>query len=94
LSGVQAYAEKQAALLKRLACKSAAYWLPALKKKGVVPEWEAQYSLASGDDLPGGDSDADQWEDDEDEVVDDHFDGEEQDLSREKEIMDSFECDD
>jgi hypothetical protein len=98
LSGVQAYAEKQAALLKRLAHSSAAHWLPTLKKKGIFPEWEAQYAAqdasASGEDFPVGDTNADEWEDDEDEVVDDQFEGEEQDLSAEWETIDSFECDD
>ena len=39
LHGVSAYAEKQASLCKSLARTCAICWLPALKAKGITPDW-------------------------------------------------------
>lgn len=47
LHGVDAYAEKQAHLSERLAWKYAEHWLPALKKRGLTPEWEERYRVAT-----------------------------------------------
>jgi hypothetical protein len=47
LHGVAAYAEKQACLSERLARQCAAYWLPALKEKGISPEWEERYPVTA-----------------------------------------------
>jgi hypothetical protein len=43
LHGVQAYAEKQAALSDQLAQSSAALWYPILAKRGFSPDWAADY---------------------------------------------------
>jgi hypothetical protein len=45
LHGVTAYAKKQAHLSKQLAWQCAEYWLPALKERGVSPEWEERYPV-------------------------------------------------
>ena len=39
LHGVSAYAEKQASLCESLARACAICWLPALKAKGITPDW-------------------------------------------------------
>lgn len=41
--GIDAYAERQAALLEQRAVNYAQYWLSALKAKGVTPCWEVKY---------------------------------------------------
>lgn len=43
LHGVAAYAEKQSHLSEQLARRCAECWLPALKEKGISPEWERCY---------------------------------------------------
>lgn len=45
LDGVEAYAQKQASILERLAAKCAGYWLPTLLKHGFKPEWAGRYAL-------------------------------------------------
>jgi hypothetical protein len=45
--GVTAYAEKQAHLSEQLAWKCAERWLPALKERGVSPEWEKRYPVTA-----------------------------------------------
>lgn len=44
LQGVAAYAEKQAHLSEQLAQQCAIRWVPALKEKGILPEWGERYS--------------------------------------------------
>ena len=47
LHGVQAYAEKQAALCDQLALSCARSWLPLLKAKGIEPAWESHYLVTT-----------------------------------------------
>ncbi|KAN0109323.1 hypothetical protein V8E52_009414 [Russula decolorans] len=49
LHGVTAYAKKQAHLSEQLAWQCAEYWLPALKERGVSPEWEERYPVTPVD---------------------------------------------
>ena len=42
-SGLAGYAKKQAAISQRMAEVCAAYWLPRLKDKGIVPSWASRY---------------------------------------------------
>jgi hypothetical protein len=59
-----AYAEKQAALLDRLAHSSAECWLPVLKAHGITPSWGADYVVVIEDDqIPVPAADEDEWED-------------------------------
>lgn len=44
LEGVEAYAHKQAAMSETLASQCALYWLPALWKQGITPEWGSQFT--------------------------------------------------
>jgi hypothetical protein len=73
--GIDAYAEKQAALLDHHATNYAQHWLPILKVKGITPCWEGKYSIgghhvlvvngqddenADKDDVDGDDSEVEQ----------------------------------
>jgi hypothetical protein len=44
MSGLRAYADKQAATLLDLARDSARQWIPALAKEGIVPDWATRYN--------------------------------------------------
>jgi hypothetical protein len=44
MSGLRAYADKQAATLHDLARDSARQWIPALAKEGIVPDWATRYN--------------------------------------------------
>ena len=44
MSGLRAYADKQAATLHDLARDSAWQWIPALAKEGIVPDWATRYN--------------------------------------------------
>ena len=46
-SGVAAYAQKQAKLCLRMADRCATYWLPIMKKEGMVPIWGEKYKVGS-----------------------------------------------
>ena len=43
LSGLAAYAEKQATIYCRLAAKFAGMWLLFLKSRGIYPDWWSRY---------------------------------------------------
>jgi hypothetical protein len=43
VSGISGYAHKQAAICIQMAEHCALYWLPQLKKKGIVPSWSSEY---------------------------------------------------
>jgi hypothetical protein len=73
--GIDAYAEKQAALLDRRATNYAQHWLPILKAQGITPCWEGKYRIgghhvpvvdgqddenAEKDDVDGDDSEVEQ----------------------------------
>jgi hypothetical protein len=47
LHGVAAYAQKQAHLSEQLAQRCATLWLPALKERGIFPEWEEHCTVAT-----------------------------------------------
>lgn len=51
-SGVDAYAERQAVYLERLAIGFVKCWLPILQKHGVRPCWESEYAMHV--DIQGG----------------------------------------
>jgi hypothetical protein len=96
LHGVNAYAEKQAAIQEQLAQSSAIHWYPALVKNGIVPEWAEEYAFSplEEDATTGGTSDTEDWEEDDVEEIDDHFvEGDEQDEDA-TDIIDFFEDDD
>ena len=44
MSGLRAYAEKQASSLLALARDCARHWVPALANEGIVPPWAANYN--------------------------------------------------
>lgn len=44
LSGLEAYAERQAAMYDKLASRFALKWLKVLRVHGISPSWEAQYA--------------------------------------------------
>jgi len=43
LTGVSAYAHKQADVTRQMAARYAQHWLPVLKKHGIDPEWASKY---------------------------------------------------
>ena len=47
LSGVSAYAHKQASICHRMAVRCAGYWLRIMKKHDVVPVWSGKYAVIS-----------------------------------------------
>ena len=63
-SGVVAYAQKQANLCLRMADRCATYWLPIMRKEGVVPIWGKKYKVGLTAALVG-DSTSDSEDDDE-----------------------------
>jgi len=67
-SGVAVYAQKQAKLSLRMADWCTTYWLPIMKKEGMVPIWGEKYKVESTAALTGDKSDAGDIE------VDDRFD--------------------
>jgi hypothetical protein len=72
-SGVVAYAHKQSTLCLRMATRCAVYWLPVMKKHGIIPTWGSKYQVASSSVTQiGSISDS---EDDEDQELDkdDHW---------------------
>lgn len=73
LSGVAGYANKQAAICKRLAEKCALRWLPQLKMKGITPSWATDYEVLLSQDQShdGGEVD---YELDEDEEFNENLD--------------------
>jgi hypothetical protein len=46
-SGVVAYAHKQSSLCLRMAARCAGYWLPVMKKHGIIPTWGGKYEVES-----------------------------------------------
>ena len=58
-NGVSAYIQKQAYLCTCLAKSFANSWLPFLKSKGVVPEWESRYNNYQKDFIDSKESIAD-----------------------------------
>jgi len=46
-SGIVAYAHKQSSLCLRMAARCARYWLPVMKKHGIIPTWGSKYEVAS-----------------------------------------------
>ena len=45
-SGIIAYAHKQSSLSLRMADRCARYWLPMMKKHGIISSWGSKYELA------------------------------------------------
>ena len=99
LHGVNAYVEKQAAFSEQLAQSSATHWCPALAKKGIVPDWAAEYVVSPSEEgaTIGGSTESDDWEEDdvEDDVeeIDDYFKGDEEDPDADTDIVDLFKDD-
>jgi hypothetical protein len=96
MHGVKAYAEKQAALSEHLAHSAATHWCPALAKKGISPEWAAEYVSLPLEDCATrvSNNESNEWEDEEE--VDDDLEDDEQDHDPEADtdIIDFFEDDD
>ena len=46
-SGVVAYAHKQSSICLGMAARCAEYWLPVMKKHGIVPTWGGKYEQVS-----------------------------------------------
>jgi len=46
LDGIQAYAQKQAAIQTRMAKRCAAHWLPLLLQHGITPSWKSDFSTS------------------------------------------------
>jgi hypothetical protein len=63
-SGVVAYAHKQSTLCLQMAARCAVYWLPVMKKHGIIPKWGSKYEVTSL--AVTGDSSISEDEDDED----------------------------
>jgi hypothetical protein len=59
LSGVEAYAWKQAFLMRQLAAKSVAYWTPPLTSMGISIDW-AKILSESAPHVPSGENQADE----------------------------------
>jgi hypothetical protein len=53
-SGVVAYAHKQSALCLQMAARYAVYWLPVMKKHGIIPTWGSKYQVDSSAITQGG----------------------------------------
>ena len=62
-SGVVAYAHKQSTLCLHMAIRCAAYWLPVMKKHGIIPLWSSKYKIVSA--CVGVDSSVSEDEDEE-----------------------------
>jgi hypothetical protein len=60
-SGLVAYAHKQSTLCLRMAARCATYWLPVMKKHGIIPKWGGKYQTASSA-VKNGDSSSDSEE--------------------------------
>ena len=66
-SGVVAYAHKQSTLCLCMAIRCAAYWLPVMKKHGIIPPWSSKYRIVSASVGVGGSvSDSEDEEDQDD----------------------------
>lgn len=72
LSGVSAYAHKQATLCRRMAARCASFWLPTMKKHNIIPNWSEEYKteppMATGGEPKSGsddddDDELDEWDD-------------------------------
>ena len=61
-SGVVGYAHKQSALCLRMATRCAEYWLPVMKRHGIIPTWSSKYTVG----LPARDGSISDSEDDND----------------------------
>ena len=46
-SGIVAYAHKQSSFCLRMVARCAGYWLPVMKKHGIIPTWGSKYEVAS-----------------------------------------------
>jgi hypothetical protein len=46
-SGVVGYAHKQSALCLQMAARCAEYWLPIMKRHGIIPTWGSKYQVGS-----------------------------------------------
>ena len=44
--GIAGYANKQAAISRRMGELCAVYWLPRLKDKGIIPSWASKYEAS------------------------------------------------
>jgi hypothetical protein len=56
LSGLSAYANKQAAICTRMAEQCALYWLPYIKEKGFTPVWASEYESQLKDNVLEGEN--------------------------------------
>ncbi|KJA16799.1 hypothetical protein HYPSUDRAFT_71075 [Hypholoma sublateritium FD-334 SS-4] len=64
LIGVSAYAHKQAHIVRRMAARCAADWLPILTKLGITPCWASRYPVEPSPE--GSDEESDDDDDDDD----------------------------
>ena len=102
MSGLAAYAAKQANLCDQMAASSALLWLPALHRNGLSTEWGARYTIGHTDiNLPssaqGGvtvPQDVDDDADADDEVIDDVANESDNVSDGGGDMLDIFELDD
>ena len=53
-SGIKAYAYKQSSLCLQMAARCAGFWLPVMKKHGIIPAWGSKYGMAPSVVTQGG----------------------------------------